>query len=353
MNRSPGTILLVEDSAVNRKILHNLLEKQGYEVRVARHGKEALSLLSRELPELILLDILMPEMNGLDLCRLLKQDKKTHDIPVIFISSLGDAVDKLNGFEAGGVDYITKPFHPGEVLARINTHMQLCRLQRQLEEKNRLLEAEKQKSEALLRNVLPVRVARELMEKGHCTPQLYDAVTVCFVDIVQFTATTATLPPETVIGELNGLFTAFDRIAEVNGCERMKTIGDAYLFVCGISEANPYHTRSVATAALEMVACLRERNHGSPRPWQVRIGIHTGPVVGGIVGTRKYLFDIFGDTVNIAARMEAMSEPMRIHVSAEVYRLLHAEFVFSCPVQIAMKGKGFQSTCYLEGRLAD
>jgi adenylate cyclase len=170
MNRSPGTILLVEDSAVNRKILHNLLEKQGYEVRVARHGKEALSLLSRELPELILLDILMPEMNGLDLCRLLKQEQKTHDIPVIFISSLGDTADKLNGFEAGGVDYITKPFHPGEVLARINTHMQLCRLQRQVEEKNRLLEAEKQKFEALLRNVLPVRVARELMEKGSLHP---------------------------------------------------------------------------------------------------------------------------------------------------------------------------------------
>jgi adenylate cyclase len=91
----------------------------------------------------------------------------------------------------------------------------------------------------------------------------------------------------------------------------------------------------------------------SPRAWQVRIGIHTGPVVGGIVGTRKYLFDIFGDTVNIAARMEALSEPMRIHVSAEVYRLLQAEFVFSCPVQIAMKGKGLQSTCFLEGRLAD
>ncbi|MBM9536009.1 adenylate/guanylate cyclase domain-containing protein [Desulfobulbus alkaliphilus] len=349
MQRSSGTILLVEDSAINRKILHTLLAKQGYEVCVAHHGKEALSLLAHERPDLILLDILMPEMDGLELCRLLKQNGATRDIPVIFISSLDHTDDILKGFAVGGVDYITKPFQPGEVLARVHTHLQLCRLQRQLEEKNRLLEAEKQKSEALLLNVLPVRVARALMETGYCAPQLYDAVTVCFVDIVQFTTTAATLSPETLINELNEVFTAFDRIVEINSCERMKTIGDAYLFVSGISEANRYHARSVATAALEMVACLRERNQNVSQSWQVRVGMHSGSVVGGIVGTRKYLFDIFGDTVNIAARMEALSQPMRIHVSAEVHRLLHAEFVFSSPMQMTMKGKGVQSTWFLEG----
>jgi adenylate cyclase len=350
MHPRSGTILLVDDSAINRKILHNLLEKQGYVVVAAQHGKEALSLLANERPDLILLDILMPEMDGLEFCRLVKQNRATRDIPVIFISSLDHTADKLKGFAAGGVDYITKPFQPGEVLARVHTHIQLCRLQRQLEEKNRLLEAEKQKSEALLLNVLPVRVAQALMETGYCAPQLYDAVTVCFVDIVQFTATAATLTPETVINELNEVFTAFDRIAEANGCERMKTIGDAYLFVCGISDVNRYHARSVAIAALEMVASLRERNQRASQTWKVRVGMHTGPVVGGIVGTRKYLFDIFGDTVNIAARMETLSEPMRIRVSEEVYRLLQGEFVFSSPMQITMKGKGLQSTCFLEGR---
>ena len=346
----PASILVVDDSPINQRILQNLLAKEGYTVRVADHGKAALALVAEEQPDLILLDILMPEMDGLEFCRLLKEQAATRDIPVIFISSLDHTADKLSGFAAGGVDYVTKPFHPAEVLARISTHLKLCRLQRQLGEKNRQLELEKRKSEALLLNVLPARVAAELMEKGNCAPQNFPEVTVCFVDIVQFTAAAATLAPEVLIGELNSLFTAFDRIAGINRCERMKTIGDAYLFVCGIPEANGDHIRDAAVAALEMLAYVRERNRAAGQQWQVRIGIHAGPVVGGIVGSKKYLYDIFGDTVNIASRLQALSEPMRINVSAEVYHRLREEFVFSCPLEVEMKGKGMQSTCFLEGR---
>jgi adenylate cyclase len=347
----PASILVVEDSPINQRILKHLLEKEGYAVRTANHGKEALLAVAEERPDLILLDILMPEMDGLELCRLLKEQDTSRDIPVIFISSLDHTADKLSGFAAGGVDYIIKPFHPAEVLARVDTHLKLCRLQRQLSEKNRQLEVEKQKSEALLLNVLPARVAGELMEKGSCTPQYFKEVTVCFVDIVQFTSAAAILPPEVLIDELNTLFTAFDRIAEANRCERMKTIGDAYLFVCGIPEANEHHTRDVAVAALEIVSYLQDRNRTGGQQWQVRIGLHSGPVVGGIVGSKKYLYDIFGDTVNIAARLEALSDPMCINVSAEVRRRLERDFLFSCPLDVEMKGKGRQSTCFLEGRV--
>ena len=350
MNNGTASILIVEDSPINRKILQHLLEKEGYHIRTADHGQEALALLHEVVPDLIVLDIIMPGMDGLELCRLLKQQEATRDTPVIFISSLDDTVDKLNGFAAGGVDYITKPFHPSEVLARIDTHLKLCRLQRQLEEKNRLLEVEKQKSEALLLNVLPARVARELMEKGSCTPQCFPEVTVCFVDIVQFTAAAATLDPEILIGELNILFTAFDRIAEANQCERMKTIGDAYLCVCGIPEGNPNHTQAMADTALAMRDYLAERNRTAALQWQVRIGMHSGPVVGGIVGTKKYLYDIFGDTVNFAARLEELSVPMCINVSDEVHRRLRKTFVFSAPRHVDMKGKGLQSTYFLVGR---
>lgn len=350
MNSGPASILVVEDSPVNQKILKNLLEGEGYAVQTANHGKEALGQLQAEVPDLIVLDILMPEMDGLELCRLLKQQPALSDIPVIFISSLDNPTDKLSGFAAGGVDYITKPFHPAEVLARISTHLKICRLQRQLEEKNRQIGVEKQKSEALLLNVLPARVAQELMEKGSCTPQCFADVTVCFVDIVQFTASAAILEPEVLIGELNILFTAFDRIAEANQCERMKTIGDAYLCVCGIPEKNERHVQAMADTALEMIAFLTGRNQTTELQWQVRIGIHSGPVVGGIVGTKKYLYDIFGDTVNLASRLERLSVPMCINVSAEVHRRLHDAFVFSAPQQVAMKGKGLQTTYFLEGR---
>mgnify|MGYP001202572134 CR=1 FL=1 len=350
MTGKPASILVVEDSPINQQILRNLLTKEGYAVKLAGHGKEGLAMAAEERPDLLLLDILMPEMDGLELCRMLKEQPTTRDIPVIFISSLDNTADKLSGFAAGGVDYITKPFHPAEVLARISTHLKLCRLQRQLAEKNRQLELEKQKSEALLLNVLPVRVAEELMEKGCCTPQHLPDVTVCFVDIVQFTSAAATLPPETLISELNDLFTAFDRIVEANHCERMKTIGDAYLYVCGLPEPNERHAQNAATAALEIIAYLTERNRTVGQQWQVRIGIHSGPVVGGIVGTKKYLYDIFGDTVNIAARLEALSEPMRINASNAVRHRLEQEFLFSCPAEVAMKGKGLQITSFLEGR---
>jgi DNA-binding response OmpR family regulator len=344
----PASVLVVEDSPINQRVLHKILTKEGYRVGIAGHGREALALLQEQRPDLILLDILMPEMDGLELCRLLKVQEATRDIPVIFISSLDDTADKVSGFEAGGIDYITKPFHPAEVLARISTHLKLCRLQRQLEERNRQLGLEKQKSEALLLNVLPARVARELMEQGRCTPQHFAEVAVGFVDIVQFTSTAATLAPEVLIDELNSLFTLFDQIVEANHCERMKTIGDAYLYVAGIPESSPHQVRDAAVAALEMVTALHERNRTARQQWQVRIGLHCGPVVGGIVGTKKYLYDIFGDTVNIAARLEALSEPMRINVSAEVRRRLDGDFEFSCPLNVEMKGKGLQSTCFLE-----
>lgn len=350
MNSSPASILVVEDSPINQKILKNLLEREGYRIRTANHGKEALGLMQAEVPDLVVLDILMPEMDGFELCRLLKQQPGLRDIPVIFISSLDNTTDKLSGFAAGGVDYITKPFHPAEVLVRISTHLQICRLQRQLEEKNRQIGVEKQKSEALLLNVLPARVAQELMEKGYCTPQCFADVTVCFVDIVQFTASAASLKPEVLIGELNILFTAFDRIAAGNHCERMKTIGDAYLCVCGMPEKNERHVQDMAATALEMIAYLTERNRTTELQWQVRIGMHAGPVVGGIVGTKKYLYDIFGDTVNMASRLERQSAPMCINVSAEVHQRLQNEFVFSSPLSEEMKGKGLQSTYFLEGR---
>lgn len=345
----PASILVVDDSLINRKILYNLLSKAGYEVGLVGGGKEALAEIAQKRPDLLLLDILMPEMDGLELCRLLKKHPATSEIPIIFISSLDNTSDKVNGFAAGGVDYITKPFQPSEVLARISTHLKICRLQRQLTEKNRQLELEKQKSEALLLNVLPAQVAAELMEKGSCTPQHYAEVTVCFVDIVGFTSAATLLPPETLISELNDLFTAFDQITEANLCERMKTIGDAYLYVAGLPEPNQYHAQHAATAALEMIAYLTRRNETANHRWEVRIGIHTGPVIGGIVGTKKYLYDIFGDTVNTAARLQTLSEPMRINASHAVRSRLNRDFCFSCSAEVNMKGKGFQLICFLEG----
>lgn len=335
-----GTILIVEDSDVNRVILQNLLVRNGYTAWTMGSGHEALEKLEQELPDLIVLDIMMPGMDGFALCEQIKQNEQAKAIPVIFISSLDQTEDKLAGFEAGAVDYITKPFQPAEVLARFSTHLKLCRLQRELKERNRQLEEEKQKSEALLRNVLPAKVAEELIETGRCRPLSFDAVTVCFIDIIEFTRTASNLEAKLVISELNDIFTAFDAISEKYECERMKTIGDAYLFVCGVPETIEDHASRVVCAAREMVAFLQQRNQGSTLKWEVRVGIHSGGLVGGIVGTEKYLYDIFGDTVNIASRMEKLAPPMHINLSESAYLLTRDQFSFIERGVMDVKGKG-------------
>ena len=336
------TILIVEDSPVNRKILSELLRKQGYTILNASSGEEALELVSTTLPDLIILDILLPGMNGYTTCIQLKNEPATEDIPVIFISSLDATEDKIGGFKVGGVDYITKPFHPAEVLARICTHLRIRHLQRELAQQNMLLQKEKQKSEDLLQNVLPRRIARELLATGHCTPKLFAEATVCFADIVGFTAASTRLSPETIIGELNEIFTGFDAIATRHGCERMKTIGDAYLFVCGVPKPDPGHAENIARSALEMVEFLEKRNQQAEHAWQIRVGVHSGPVVGGVVGTEKYLYDIFGDTVNIAARMEELGTPMQVNVSDRTHAILGDKFPFAKGEEIEVKGKGRQ-----------
>ncbi len=336
------TILIVEDSPVNQELLGRILTKIHYEVLLAGSSAEAFELLESVLPDLIVLDIMLPGMDGYEICRHLKKDVRTKDVPVIFISSLDTTEDKVGAFEAGGVDYITKPFHPGEVLARIHTHLQICHLQHKLEEKNQQLSAEKRKSENLLRNVLPERVGRELLATGCCAPQLFTDTTVCFADIVDFTVASSELAPEVIIHELNEIFTAFDRISLKYKCERMKTIGDAYLFACGVPEPDSNHAANVARASLEMIEFLKNRNRVSEYCWDIRVGINSGPLVGGVVGTEKYLYDIFGDTVNIAARMEELASPMKANVSSASYDLLKGSFHFSEGTDVEMKGKGKQ-----------
>jgi len=209
-----------------------------------------------------------------------------------------------------------------------------------LEEAHLLIMEEKAKSDKLLLNILPVRVANDLKEKGKTEPESFENVTVYFSDVVGFTNLSSHLDPKILIDELNDIFTAFDNIIEKYQCERVKTIGDAYLCVCGMPEENPNHAENMMLAAIEIIRYLRQRNTASEIQWRIRIGIHTGKVVGGVVGIKKYIYDVFGDTINTASRMESNSEPMRINVSEATYQILKNRFPFVERQSVAVKGKG-------------
>lgn len=194
------------------------------------------------------------------------------------------------------------------------------------ERRTRELEREKTQVEKLLLNVMPQSVYEEYKAFGTVTPRLFEPVSVLMLDFVGFTEMAVAADPTETVSELNELFTAFDRIAEMNGCERIKTIGDCYMAVCGLPHPNPDHARLAARCAVGLVRFLRHRNRTHRNKWEARIGIASGSVVGSVVGIQKYIYDVFGPAVNCAARLQGQSAPMEISVPQSMVRDLGDEF---------------------------
>jgi len=334
-------ILIVDDIEENLKVLTDTLEEEGFRPLQAMSGERAVQIALAAKPDLILLDIKMPGMDGYETIAALKSQPATSEIPVIFISALGQIEDKVKGFRAGAVDYVSKPFQKEEVVARVTTHLRLRQALRAVEE-------ERAKSERLLRNILPDPVAAELKERGTSEPEFHSEVSVLFADIVGFTAKAAALSPKQLIAELNEIFTGFDAIVARRGCERIKTIGDAYFAVAGLPRPEPDHAYVLAEVGREMVAWLGSRNASGAHAWEIRVGIHSGDAVSGIVGTSKYLYDVFGDTVNIASRLESASQPMRINVSRATMERLRGRIPVEPRESMELKGKGLTEMFFLK-----
>jgi len=247
-------------------------------------------------------------------------------------------------------------------IVRLNTHrlrLQKERLEEivrqrtaQIREQKEIIEQEKEKSDKLLLNILPAKVAEDLKHTGKTEPESFDEVTVYFSDVVGFTNMSTKLEPKFLIDELNDIFTAFDNIMEKHSCERIKTIGDAYLAVCGMPVRNPDHTTNIIDAAIEIRDYLVERNKNSDLEWKIRIGIHTGKLVGGVVGIKKYIYDVFGDTINTSSRMESNSEPMRINISETTYELVKNKYKIIKRAPLHVKGKGKMNMYFVESRIA-
>lgn len=198
---------------------------------------------------------------------------------------------------------------------------------------------ERSKSEKLLLNVLPKRIADKLKKYGKAEPETFDDVTIYFSDVVSFTTISENYEPDELISILNEIFTEYDNIMEKYGCIRVKTIGDAYLAVCGINgEAD--HAKRMIDASKEIVSYMYEYSKDLDHKWEIRVGINSGKIVGGIVGIKKYIYDIFGDTINMASRMESNSLPGRINISSFTYDHVKDFYEFEKRDLINIKGKG-------------
>lgn len=327
-------LLLIEDEPANLAALSAILRDRGYQTSIATSGEQGLQLLTRFRPDLILLDIMMPGIDGFETCRRIKADTQWRDIPIIFLTGRTDTADIVRGFEMGAVDYVAKPFHAHELLARVHTHLSLDHLHRE--------------NERLLLNILPASIADQLKKQKGIIAHRFDDASVLFADLAGFTSLSAKLPPSGLLRMLNDVFSRFDDLVGRHRLEKIKTIGDAYMVAGGLPEPDTDHLAAMARLGLEMHENLRQsaREFGD---LNIRVGLHVGPVVAGVIGVRKFIYDVWGDTVNTASRLESHGITGRVHVSDVVFERLKSRFEFEPRGVVDLRGRGPMQTYFLIG----
>jgi class 3 adenylate cyclase len=348
--RHSSRILVVDDNSSNRDVLERRLAREGHHVTCAANGATALDLVVRQEFDLILLDLIMPEMSGFEVLRRLKAAAHTNHIPVIIISALDELDSTVRCIEAGAEDYLAKPFNPILLRARIGASLERKWLRDREKKFVADLEREKERSEALLLNILPQGIVNRMRRGETAIADQVAEATILFCDVVGFTTLSEALTPDRTIDFLSRIFSAFDRLAAEFKVEKIKTIGDAYMAAAGIPEAQPDHADRIAALAPRMLEAVAAVAAATGLKLQARIGVHTGPVVAGVIGTHKFVYDVWGDTVNTASRMESHSLPGRIQVSAATRKALGDRFKLERRGIIKVKGKAAMETYFLNER---
>jgi adenylate cyclase len=338
-----GLVLVVDDEQQNRTLLRDALEARGYEVAEAENGARALQMVAERPPDVILLDLMMPKMDGFEVCRRLKKDQQTAPIPILMVTALSERKERLMGIEAGANDFLNKPVDYQDVTLRVTNAIYTKHLFDRLQ-------AEQEKSERLLLNILPAPIAQRMKQGEATIADQYPEVTVLMADLVGFTTLSLLFGPEQIVFLLNEIFSAFDRLVEKHCLEKIKTVGDAYMVAGGLPLPQPRHAEAVAELALSMREALKQWNRQYNTSICTRIGINTGPVVAGVIGRKKFAYDLWGDTVNLACQLESFGKPGAIHVAQSTYELLKHKYRFENGQVVDIKGRGEVTAYTLCGR---
>jgi len=353
-----ASVLVVDDSRMMRLALIRALNGLGFRnITEAANGRQALELALAKTFDLMLLDMEMPEMTGMEVLNAMKDKPELSGLPVIVVSGAEQVENAVQCIELGAEDFLPKPFSPTLLRARVTSSIERKRLRdldrlrlQQLQTEKELLQIEKDKSENLLLNILPKAVADRLKQGEQTIANGHATVTVLFADLVGFTELARRTSPADLVSLLNGIFTAFDLLVEKHQLEKIKTIGDSYMLAGGIPLHRADHAQAVADIALEMIQTLASLNADKGTHLRVRIGINTGPIVAGVIGKRKFTYDLWGDTVNLASRMESSGVPGLVHVSESTFEALKAEFDLEERGITQVKGIGEVRTYFLKGR---
>lgn len=350
MGHERGLILAVDDDPLSLKFLSLYLHKEGYQVETAPSGPIALARLREQPVDLVLLDMLMPEMDGLQVLTQIKDDPALQHLPVLIISTVDQMERIIECIEAGATDYLIKPYNLALLRARLNASMAQKRLRDVAQAHLQDIEAERQRADQLLLNILPAPVAEQLKHNRGVIAQSFEEVTVLFADLVDFTVLATQLPPARVVTLLDEVFATFDSLAAYYNLEKIKTIGDAYMAAGGLPVPRPDHAEAAADMALDMKTTIAQLGQKWNMPLRLRIGLHCGPVMAGVIGRYKFSYDLWGDTVNTASRMEAYGAPDNIQVSANFWRKIRAQYNCQEQGEVWIKGKGAMQTYLLLGK---
>jgi class 3 adenylate cyclase/FixJ family two-component response regulator len=359
-------VLYVDDEENNLNSFRAAL-RRNYNIYTALSGEEGMDILSKNDIHVVVTDQRMPNMTGVQFLQHIPPEKDNIRIILTGFSDIESIIEAIN---TGMVyRYITKPWDKDELkitidnaietimLRRNNKHLieELKEYNEQLEEKvllrtkeiekqKEIIEAAKLQSDSLLLNILPGEIADELKKFGKSYARKHDQVSVLFADIKGFTSIAEKLTPVKLVTQLDEVFGAFDNIIAKHGMEKIKTIGDAYMCACGLPLADNENAIKSVNAALDMQQFIKgfgAANKIQNLPvFEIRIGIHTGPLVAGVVGLKKFAYDIWGDAVNLASQMEQHSEPGKVNISGETYSLVKNSFNCTYRGKIEAKSKG-------------
>lgn len=332
------SILIVDDNDDNRYTLKLLLEAAGHSnITCASGGKEALDLVAREKFSLILLDMMMPDLSGEEVLRRIKSNPETRDIPILVISAESDTDLVSRCIDLGADDYLPKPFNQAILRARVTSALRKYSLRSLENEYLAKLEQEKRYSESLLKNILPAEIALRMRGGESNIADQIEEATILFADVVGFAKITQRMKAYEIAGSLNRLFSEFDRLADEAKVDKIRSVGDNYMAAAGLSVPLAEHARVAANLALDMVAASQRLQSVLPTPFPIRVGVHSGPVMAGVISIRKLAYDVWGDTVTVAARIEAASQPNRVLASAVTAKKLQGAFSLEGPHNVETK----------------
>lgn len=346
-NSLAGRILVIDDIEANRELMRRNLTNRGHIATTAGSAREALDLLETDDFEVALVDILMPDMNGIDLLGRLKKDPRWRNMAVVMVTGLKDIQAVVKCISAGAEDYLQKPVDPVLLFARVESCLEQVRWNERERQFLAQIEFEKSRADNLLLSMLPETVIKRLAAGEKVIADRFENTTIIFADIVDFTPMVARIDPIKLVSLLHDLFSAFDTLADQFGIEKIKTLGDAYMAVAGVPEPQHDHADRALGFARSLIKVM-SKDFGAGTPLEIRVGLNSGPVIGGLIGQKRFVYDVWGETVNLASRLENSGDTGRIQISHATLRALSHKPADATARSTIIKGVGEIETFILD-----